>query len=275
MLRIAACQIDIAFADRAENLRRMTKHLELCSSQGAGLVIFPECAYTGYCFESLDEARQVAEPVPGPGVEKMADACRRTGTHAIFGTLEQDGARVFNACVLVGPNGLVASYRKIHLPFLGVDRFTTPGDRQFAVHEALGAKIGMNICYDGAFPESARVMTLLGADLIVLPTNWPPKSECMASCAVNARAMENHIYYAAVNRVGEERGFRFIGMSRICAPGGDILAEAMHPDEAVIYADIDVSLARNKHLVRRPGLHEINRIADRRPDMYGPLTAPK
>jgi predicted amidohydrolase len=159
----------------------------------------------------------------------------------------------------------------VHLPFLGVDRFTTPGDRPFAVHDAGGIRVGMNICYDGSFPEVARVMMLDGADLIVLPTNWPPGSECMASCAVNTRAMENQLYYLAVNRVGSERGFRFIGSSKICAPVGSTIAEAMHENEAVLYAQVDVDKARNKHLVRVPKLHEIDRLKDRRPEMYGRL----
>jgi predicted amidohydrolase len=215
------------------------------------------------------------EPIPGPSTEKMAQACKRLGCHVVYGLLEADGKKVFNAAVLVGPKGVVGSYRKVHLPFLGVDRFTTPGDRPFAVHNAGGIRVGMNICYDGSFPEAARVMTLDGADLIVLPTNWPPGSECMASCAVNTRAMENHIYYLAVNRIGTERGFRFIGMSKICAPGGSVLAEAMHESEAILYAQVDVDKPRNKHLVRVPKLHEIDRIKDRRPEMYGRLVEGK
>ena len=268
---IAAVQLHVDFADRESNLRRMLLFLEQSASEGARLTVFPECALTGYCFDSLDEARPHAEPIPGPSTEKMAQACQRLGCHVVYGLLESDGTRLFNACVLVGPQGVVGSYRKVHLPFLGVDRFTTPGDRPFAVHIAGGIRIGMNICYDGSFPEAARVMTLEGADLIVLPTNWPPGSECMASCAVNTRAMENHIYYLAVNRVGTERGFRFIGMSKICGPGGSVLAEALHENEALLYAQVDVDKARNKHLVRVPKLHEIDRIKDRRPEMYGRL----
>jgi 5-aminopentanamidase len=126
----------------------------------------------------------------------------------------------------------------------------------------------MNICYDGAFPEAARVMALDGADLIVLPTNWPPGAECTAEFVINARAMENHVYYLAVNRVGTERGFRFIGQSKICGPHGEVLAEARHENEAILYAEIDPALARRKRVVRVPGLHEIDRFADRRPEMY-------
>ena len=167
----------------------------------------------------------------------------------------------------------MASYRKIHLPFLGIDRFTDPGDRPFAVHEVAGVRLGMNICYDSAFPESARVMSLQGADLIVLPTNFPPSGECMAEHMVNTRAMENNIYYACVNRVGTERGFSFIGKSKICDPSGRALDEAPHTEEAILYADMDVERARTKRIVRVPDKHIIDRIADRRPEMYERVVA--
>ena len=270
-LTIAAVQMNVEFSDKESNLRRMLSFLEQTAAEGAQLTVFPECALTGYCFDSLEEARPLAEPIPGPSTEKMTQACRRLNGYVVYGLLEADGERVFNACVLVGPHGVVGSYRKVHLPFLGVDRFTTPGDRPFAVHDAGGIRVGMNICYDGSFPEVARVMMLDGADLIVLPTNWPPGSECMASCAVNTRAMENQLYYLAVNRVGTERGFRFIGSSKICAPGGSTVVEATHENEAILYASVDVDQARNKHLVRVPKLHEIDRLKDRRPEMYGRL----
>lgn len=275
MPTIAVAQIDIAFADRERNLARMIQVLEETAAKGAALTIFPEAALAGYCFDSLDEARPLAEPIPGPSTQRLTDVCRKLKTHAIYGLLEADGDRVFNACVLVGPEGVVGSYRKIHLPFLGVDRFTTPGDRPFAVHEVVGMRIGMNICYDGGFPESSRVMTLLGADLVVLPTNWPPGAECMAGCVVNARAMENNIYYAACDRVGDERGFHFIGQSQICDPSGRELAAAPHDREEILYAEIDVAKARQKKIIRRANLHEIDRIRDRRPEMYAEIVKPK
>lgn len=270
-VQIAVAQIDIAFGDRERNLARMIQVLEESAAKGARLVLFPEAALAGYCYDSLAEARPQAEPIPGPSTQRMAAACRQFRCHAIYGLLEADGDRVFNACVLVGPEGVVGSYRKIHLPFLGVDRFTTPGDRPFAVHEAAGMRIGMNICYDGGFPESSRVLALLGADLIVLPTNWPPGAQCMAGCAVNTRAMENNVFYAACDRVGDERGFPFIGLSKICDPSGRVLAEAAHDREEILHAQIDVAAARQKKIIRRPKLHEIDRMRDRRPEFYGEL----
>lgn len=131
----------------------------------------------------------------------------------------------------------------------------------------------MNICYDSAFPEASRVLALDGADLIVLPTNWPPGASCLADYAVPSRAMENRVYYIAVNRVGQERGFHFIGRSKICNVDGGVLAEAPHEQEAILYAELDLERARNKHIVRVPGKHEIDRFADRRPDLYGRIVA--
>ncbi len=273
-MKIAGVQLDIAIGQPGRNLDRMLEKLRETSAAEAKLTVFPECAVPGYCFGSLDEARQYAEPIPGPSTERMAHACAELGGYCIFGLLEADGARVFNAAVLVGPDGLIGAYRKVHLPYLGVDMHTTPGDRPFAVQEAGGVRIGMNICYDAAFPEVARTLAILGADLVVLPTNWPPGAECTACSVISARALENAVYYIAVNRVGEERGFRFIGMSRICDTNGETLAVSQTTDEEILYAEIDPAKARRKHIIRVPGKHEIDRLADRRPEMYGELVKP-
>ena len=103
-----------------------------------------------------------------------------------------------------------------------------------AVWQAGPVKIGMNICYDGSFPEASRIMALDGAELIVLPTNWPPAAKCFAEHTIPTRAMENHVYYMSVNRIGTERGFRFIGKSMICHPLGEILAAATGEEETIL-----------------------------------------
>lgn len=270
-VRVAAAQTNPRFADVSANLATLVDRLREAAEAGARLIVFPECALTGYCFESKAEALRVAEPIPGPSVDAVAEHCRALDVFCVFGLLEKSGEKLFNACALVGPNGPIGSYRKIHLPFLGVDRFADPGDRPFAVHDAAGVKIGMHICYDGAFPESGRVLTLLGAELLVLPTNWPRHSECAAEHLMICRSMENVVYSMAVDRVGEERGFRFIGRSSIVDSAGAVLASAGADREEILYAEIEPALARQKRLVRVPGLHEIDRIADRRPGFYRPL----
>jgi len=205
-MQIAAVQMDVKIGDVAANSKRMADFVLHNARGGVQLSVFPECAATGYCFDSLEEGREHGESLQGGSVEIMTAACRDTKSYAVYGTLEKTETELFNACVLVGPQGLIATYRKIHLPWLGIDKFTTYGDRPFEVHDVEGVRIGMNICYDSGFPESSRCLTLLGADLVVLPTNWPPGAECLAEHAIRTRAMENGIYYLAVNRVGEERG---------------------------------------------------------------------
>jgi predicted amidohydrolase len=274
---IAAVQMDVRLADVAHNLAAVRGKLREAARRGARLVVFPECALPGYCFTSKDEAWAVAEPLPGPSTLALAADCRELNVFAVVGLLERDDAtgHLYNAAALVGPDGLVGTYRKAHLPCLGIDRFTTPGDRPFAVHDLGGLRVGLTICYDGSFPEATRVLALAGADLVVLPTNWPPEAERTARLLVPARALENRIYYAACNRVGAERNFRFVGLSRIADVTGDLLAASEAADETTLYAEIDPERARRKRIVNVPGEYEVDRVRDRRPDLYGPLAQPR
>ncbi len=273
-MKIAGVQMDVKLGDPAGNLERMAERFSEAVQNQARLVVFPECCVTGYCFDDLDEARPFAESIPGSATNTMTALCKAHAAFAVFGMLEQSGEDVFNAAVLTGPEGVLGTYRKVHLPLLGVDKFTSFGDCPFAVHAAGEVNLGMNICYDAAFPEASRSLAILGADLIALPTNWPPGAECVSAHVINTRAMENGVYFIAVNRVGRERGFAFIGGSRICAPDGSTLASADHQDEVILYAEIDPARARQKTAIRKPGEHAIDRMADRRPGFYTELVKP-
>src|SRR5262249_54442067 len=146
---IAGVQMDCRFGEVATNLDAVRRGLARAAERGAKLVVFPECALTGYCFRSKGEALPHAQPLPGPASEALAPDCRARGVFAVVGMLERGaGDALFNACMLVGPGGLIGGYRKVHLPYLGVDRFTTHGDRPFAVHDLGGLRVGINICYD-------------------------------------------------------------------------------------------------------------------------------
>jgi predicted amidohydrolase len=264
------CDPQIGLPDR--NLEMIADWSAQARQAGASLAIFPECAVPGYCFDSLEEGLGLAEAVPGPATEALAAIACKLELHLIVGMLERAETQLYNVAVLVGPEGLIGSYRKIHLPFLGVDRFTTHGRAGFQVYDTPLARIGVNICYDCSFPESARVMMLSGADLIALPTNWPESGGCaVPEFVVPTRALENKVYYAAVNRVGTERGVRFIGRSSIVDPFGKSLATA-DDTEQMLLAEITPALARDKRIVRVPGEHEIHRLNDRQPDQYGLLT---
>ena len=273
---VAGVQCDPQIGRPDHNLEMISDWSAQARKAGASLAIFPECAVTGYCFDSLEAGLAIAETIPGPSAVALEAIARRLELHLIVGMLERapgpDGDQLYNVAVLVSPEGLIGTYRKIHLPFLGVDRFTTHGRAGFQVYATSLARIGVNICYDCSFPESARVMMLSGADLIALPTNWPESGGCaVPDFVVPTRALENKVYYAAINRVGTERGVKFIGRSSIVDPFGKPLAAA-DDTEQMLLAEITPALARDKHIVRVPGEHEVHRLNDRQPDQYGLLT---
>ena len=271
---IACAQIDCLLGQTAANRDKIIKQTRAAAERDAKLVIFPECALTGYAFASLEEAIPFAEGLDGPSSEALARVCRETGVFLAAGFIESESDRFYNSVMLVGPDGVVGSYRKVHLPFLGIDRFLSPGDRPFEVFALPFGKVGLNICYDISFPEAARVLKLLGAELIVLPTNWPPGAWRSPEFVVNARALENHLFYAACNRVGDERGWQFIGRSIVVDCNGDTLSEASADAEELLMAEIDLQEANHNRIVNVPGAYEIDRLADRRPEMYGIISEP-
>lgn len=272
-IKIACGQIDCLIGRPEINREKIIRQTRAAAERDAKFVTFPECALTGYAFESLEEAVPFAENINGPSSEALANVCRETGVYVAAGFIESDSGKFHNSVMLVGPDGLVGSYRKVHLPFLGIDRFLSPGNRPFQVFELPFGKVGLNICYDISFPEAARVLKLMGAELIVLPTNWPPGAWRSPEFVVNARALENHLFYAACNRVGSERGWQFIGRSKVVDCNGDTLAEAGAETEELLMVEMDLQEANHNHIVNVPGAYELDRLADRRPEMYGLIGA--
>lgn len=269
--KLAVVQTDCRLGDRPANLETVRVKLRAAADAGANLIAFPECVTTGYGFGSRTEAERHAESVPGPSTDSVAEVCSALKVWCVFGLLERYGDRLYNTAAVVGPNGFRARYRKTHLPCVGADRFTDAGDEQLAVYDLGGLTLGVGICFDGGFPEFPRTLALLGADLILLPTNWSEKALRTATLIPPARAFENGVYFAPINRVGHEAGYRYIGYSSIVAPNGDVLAIADHDRETTLFADLDPSLARQKRVVHCPGEYEIDRVNWRRPDLYSPL----
>jgi predicted amidohydrolase len=272
IVKIAAVQMNPVLKQNRENLDRILSETEVAAQNGADLVAFPECALTGYMFSSREEALPYMETIPGPSTDQLEAVCRQHKVHVVIGMLERDGDRCFNSAILVGPHGLIGSYRKSHLPFLGIDRFLDHGNRPFKVWDTTVGRVGLFICYDCHFPESARVLTLLGAEILVLPTNWPEGRDKVPRFVINTRAYENKVNIVAVDRVGSERDARFVGKSLIVDTMGDTLAQAGREEETIIYGEISLSDARQKHVVFKPGEFEANFIGDRRPELYGKIS---
>jgi len=268
-VKVAAVQTDPKLMKISENWESMVSAIRKAAANQANLIVFPECSLTGYVFSSRQEALPFAETIPGPSTEKLVSLCQELKVYVIFGLLEKEDDRLFNAAAFVGPQGLIAGYRKNHLPFLGVDRFVNIGDRPFQVHPTPIGNIGIHICYDILFPESARIMTLLGADIVVLPTNFPHGRGETLNCVARARAIENKVHVVLSDRVGSERGFAFAGLSNIVNATGEVLSLASPDKEEIIYAEVSLEAARQKHRAFIPGEWEIDNIKDRRPELYG------
>jgi len=266
---VAAAQIEPKLAEPERNLEACLARLEEAAAAGAELLVLPECAIPGYMFESAEEALPFAEEVPGPSSEVLERESRRLGMHVVCGLLERDGDTLRNAAVLVGPDGLVGTYRKTHLPFLGVDRFVFPGD-ELTVYDTPLGRIGVEICYDLRFPEVTRTLALRGADIVAHPTNFPIAAKLQTELITVARAAENRIYLLTANRVGKERLGEFCGWSQIVDPYGTRLAEAGETEEALLVADVDLEKARDKDYVI-PGEYELYLFGHRRPELYGAI----
>jgi len=274
MIKIAGLQMEPVIPDKNRNLARCLELIRDTAREGARLIVFPEAALSGYVFSSLEEASLAAEPVPGPSTEKILDACRELNVHVIVGLVEAASGKYYNTAAFMGPSGLIGKYRKLHLPYVGMDRFLNHGDLPLQVYNTDVGAIGMGICYDLNFPEHARVLTLLGAEIIVLITNWPEGIEASPQYMVHARARENHVYCVAVNRTGEERGIKFFGRSKFVNCDGEAIAEGKPYDEDILYAEINPALAGGKYQVRIPGEFEVDAMKDRRPEFYGILANP-
>ena len=278
-MRVACVQSDVVLGDPTDNASCAVQHLEALKEQGVDLAVFPEAFLTGYCVESFDAAESITLEVTSEGalvkeapepVIEIRDACVRLGMHVVVGLAGRNSSGLFNGAVLFQPDGNMHLYVKTHLPELGLDKFVVPGSDLPVFDTELG-RIGIAICFDLRPPEPIRVLALKGAELIVLPTNWPEGADFAPAHMAAVRANENRVFLAACNRVGTENGFRFIGRSGIWDVAGRCLASAGGGVET-IYADLDLSQARDKRVRVIPGKYETTVFESRRPELYGEIT---
>ena len=261
-MRVGFYQFDPQFGEVATNLDVVTTTLDQAD---ADLLVLPELFASGYQFLSQEEAHHLAEPVPdGPTVRRLVDIAKRRKMYLVAGLPERSGPRCYNSAVVVGPSGFLGCYRKTHL-FYEETQFFTPGDSGFLVWDIGVAKIGVMICFDWYYPESARTLAMQGADIICHPSNLVLPN-CPDSMPV--RCLENRVFAVTCNRVGREaRGGKepltYIGQSEVVSPKGVIQHRASRDREELAIVDIDPSEARNKRLNRYNDL-----LQDRRASLY-------
>lgn len=273
-VRVAVAQVPSVLGDVAANSTSLADMIGNAGREDYDLAVFPECALSGYLFADADSTRAAAVTRDDEHVAALVRACADSGVHAVVGMLEKAGERTFNTALVLGPDGELGHYRKQHLPLLGADRFVDAGDGDSPrVVDTPVGRIGMMICFDLRFPESARELALQGADLIAMPTNWPTTGTFLANHVTRVRALENLVYLAVADRPDAESGSEFLGRSQVVAPNGDVLADAAGRT-GLFGATLDLDVARTKHLVMIEDEFELPIFAGRRPERYGELTRP-
>jgi predicted amidohydrolase len=261
-MRIGWIQTRPTYANAAANLDSVA---DVLKAMPADVWVLPELFSTGYVFGTREETERLAEPIPdGPTTRGLCELAGRFGCSLVAGIAEKtDDGRLFNSGVAVDRTGLRAHYRKIHL-FDWEKEWFDSGDTGLVVCDLAGARVGLMICFDWRFPETARTLTLLGAQIIAHPANLvhPYCQEAMVT-----RALENRVFTVTANRIGTETRegitLSFTGRSRIVAPDGSILSDGPISKTGFDVVEIDPSEADDKLVTPRNDL-----IADRRPIHY-------
>ncbi len=274
-VRVAVVQFDpqVGTHNRPANLETSLNLALQAVNNGANLIVLPELANTGYLFTNRHDAFLHAELIPdGPSMRAWMDFAQFHQVYLVAGLAERDGMQLFDTAVLLGPEGFIGKYRKAHL-WNQEKLWFTPGNLGFPVFETPIGRIGLLICWDIWFPEVPRILTQQGADIICSLNNWvwtPPPlfddaGKCMASYLTMTAAHVNNVFIAAANRIGEERDARYLGCSLIAGTNGWPIGKiATANEQAIIYADIDLSSARSAPIWN--SLNDLQR--DRRGDLY-------
>jgi len=274
LVRVACIQMEPRFGETAANVAHSLTLIEKAADAGAQLLVLPELANTGYVFETRAEALGLAEPVPGgPTTDAWVEIAARRNLHIVAGITEREGTALYNSAVVIGPQGYIGTYRKMHL-WGAENLFFEPGNNGFPVFNTAIGRIGVAICYDGWFPETYRLQALQGADIVCVPTNWVPipgqqeGREAMATVLSMAAAHTNSMYIACADRIGTERGQPFEGQSVIVSyTGWPVAGPASRAGEETVIAEIDLGAAREKR-----NWNAFNQVLrDRRTDVYGEM----
>jgi len=280
-MRVAAIQMSMA-VDTATNIAVAERLVRDAAAQGAHIVLIPELFEGHYfCKDQRAEELQRARPLDGhPTIAHFAKVARELQVVLPLSLFERANNAYFNTVVVVDADGAVlGKYRKSHIPDgpgYSEKFYFSPGDTGFRVWQTKFGAVGVGICWDQWFPEAARSMALLGADVILYPTaiGSEPQNPTWDSSAHWQRVMQGHaaanlVPVVAANRTGREVGnpttVTFYGSSFITDATGEKVAEAGRDDERVLVAEIDVEA--NRAMRAAWGL-----FRDRRPELYGALT---
>ena len=252
-MRVGFFQMEPVFCDVEANVDKV---LHILEKTDADLMVLPELFNSGYAFKTRKEVEKTAEEIPGYTTEKLQETAADKDMTIVAGICERKGTTFYNAAAYITAK-YIGVYRKVHL-FCDEKKFFSPGNKFFVFDS-----VGVMVCFDYFFPESARTLMLKGAKLIAHPSNLilPYCPQVMV-----LRSLENRIFSVTCNRIGKERGLNFIGKSQIVDSKGNLMYRAEMNEEIAIQ-DIDLTEADKKIITRENMLLE-----DRNPHAYKAIT---
>jgi predicted amidohydrolase len=264
--KVAAIQFEPVLFEKDSNIARLVALTEEAAQNGARLIVHPEMATTGYCWQSREEIAPFVEPIPGPTTERFSNVAARNNCFIVVGLPEINPATgiFYNSAALIGPTGLIGVYRKTH-SYISEPKWAKDGDLGIPVFDTEIGRIGTIVCMDASFPEPARVAALNGADVICFPTNW--LGEKSPSPVWIARAYENTASFIAANRYGCERGVQFSGGSCVISAWGEV-QDFVDTGDGIAYGYVDPHRTRDLRVFGQGP----SKFSIRRPDAYGNLT---
>jgi predicted amidohydrolase len=264
--QVAAIQYEPTLGEKEQSVADLLRLVEEAAQHDARLIVLPEMATTGYCWESRTEIAPYVEPVPGPTTDRFQQLAAHYDCYIALSLAEVDPATdvYYNCMALIGPQGLIGTYRKIH-SYISEPRWARDGDLGMPVWETPLGRLAGLICQDASFFESARIPALHNADVLLFPTNWL-EEKCPSSWWM-ARAFENGVYFIAADRYGLERGVQFSGGSCVIDPNGSIQSY-LDSGDGIVYGEVDLNLSRNKNWEDNQGDIIGDRLADRLPAEY-------
>lgn len=261
--KIALVQYQSVLGDLQKNADRAVEMVREAAAKGAKIVCFPEMFNTGYNFQLIgDGFHNCGETIDGHTITRLQKVAKECACYVIAPiTLEKKVKGVFyNAAVVIDDEGVVlGDYSKHHL--WAAERYYFHAGEDIPVFDTKYGKIGVMICYDAGFPETSRVLTLKGAELIFMPSAWRIQDWDMWNLNIPQRALENTLYVAGVNRFGHEDDLYMFGNSKVADWRGRIIAESKEEKEEIVYAEIDLDQLTKARL-------DIHYLKDRRPDSY-------
>jgi N-carbamoylputrescine amidase len=268
MVNVAALQFAPVLGQCDSNRDKLVELATKAFDQQAQLIVAPEACVSGYVFNNRQEATECAESLPdGPTVKALAKLTAKYNGYIVAGLIEKEGELLYNTAVLVGPEGFIGKYRKVHL--WDVDNTLYEAGNEFPVFDLPFGRLGISICYDGMFPEVARIYAAKGVDILCHPTNWvvvPGIAEETNPAWVFMAAGQaacSAIIMVCADRIGTERGVTFGGNSCMCGLTGMLAGPAPFAEEAVLLAPVNIMDARRKQVSAWNHL-----MRDRRTDLY-------